>query len=118
MKKNVKFLAKTTLSLSILMLATSGHAAMTLEEQVVHLQQQVQELQSLMQQQKQTSEKISAELPILKEKSALKTDLKQLVTKGGAELSYTKICVQMRAINLKGQAPCITILVLFPWKAL
>lgn len=38
-----------------------------------------------MQQQKQTSEKISAELPILKEKSALKTDLKQLVTKGGAE---------------------------------
>ena len=85
MKKNVKFLAKTTLSLSILMLATSGYAAMTLEEQVVHLQQQVQELQSLMQQQKQTSEKISAELPILKEKSALKTDLKQLVTKGGAE---------------------------------
>lgn len=49
---------------------------MTLEEQVVHLQQQVQELQSLMQQQKQTSEKIYAELPILKEKSALKTDLK------------------------------------------
>ena len=43
MKKNVKFLAKTTLSLSILMLATSGYAAMTLEEQVVHLQQQVQE---------------------------------------------------------------------------
>lgn len=85
MKKNVKFLAKTTLSLSILMLATSGYAAMTLEEQVVHLQQQVQELQNLMQQQKQTSEKISAELPILKEKSALKTDLKQLVTKGGAE---------------------------------
>ena len=85
MKKNVKFLAKTTLSLSILMLATSGYAAMTLEEQVVHLQQQVQELQSLMQQQKQTSEKISAELPILKEKSVLKTDLKQLVTKGGAE---------------------------------
>ena len=85
MKKNVKFLAKTTLSLSILMLATSGYAAMTLEEQVVHLQQQVQELQNLMQQQKQTSEKISAELPILKEKSVLKTDLKQLVTKGGAE---------------------------------
>lgn len=85
MKKNVKFLAKTTLSLSILMLATSGYAAMTLEEQVVHLQQQVQELQNLMQQQKQTSEKISAELPILKEKSALKTDLKQLVTKSGAE---------------------------------
>lgn len=85
MKKNVNFLAKTTLSLSILTLATSGYAAMTLEEQVVHLQQQVQELQSLMQQQKQTSEKISAELPILKEKSALKTDLKQLVTKGGAE---------------------------------
>ena len=85
MKKNVNFLAKTTLSLSILMLATSGYAAMTLEEQVVHLQQQVQELQNLMQQQKQTSEKISAELPILKEKSALKTDLKQLVTKGGAE---------------------------------
>ena len=85
MKKNVKFLAKTTLSLSILMLATSGYAAMTLEEQVVHLQQQVQELQNLMQQQKQTSEKTSAELPILKEKSALKTDLKQLVTKGGAE---------------------------------
>ena len=85
MKKNVKFLAKTTLSLSILMLATSGYAAMTLEEQVVHLQQQVQELQNLMQQQKQTSEKISAELPILKEKSARKTDLKQLVTKGGAE---------------------------------
>lgn len=85
MTKNVKFLAKTTLSLSILMLATSSYAAMTLEEQVAHLQNQVQELQTLMQQQKQASEKISAELPILKEKSALKTDLKQLVTKGGAE---------------------------------
>ena len=89
MTKNVKFLAKTTLSLSILMLATSSYAAMTLEEQVTHLQQQVQELQTLMQQQKQASEKISAELPKLKEntseKSVLKSDLKQLVTKGGAE---------------------------------
>ncbi|WP_425919349.1 DcaP family trimeric outer membrane transporter [Acinetobacter sp. TSRC1-2] len=85
MKKYLGNMAQPTLGLAILMITTSSYAAMTLEEQVANLQKQVQELQTLMQQQKQASEKISAELPILKEKSALKTDLKQLVTKGGAE---------------------------------
>lgn len=85
MKKYLSNMAQPALGLAILMITTSSYAAMTLEEQVAHLQNQVQELQTLMQQQKQASEKISAELPILKEKSALKTDLKQLVTKGGAE---------------------------------
>src|SRR5690606_37557446 len=85
MKKYLSNMAQPALGLPILMITTSSYAAMTLEEQVAHLQNQVQELQTLMQQQKQASEKISAELPILKEKSALKTDLKQLVTKGGAE---------------------------------
>lgn len=85
MKKYLDNMAQPALGLAILMITTSNHAAMTLEQQVAHLQKQVQELQTLMQQQKQASEKISAELPILQEKSALKTDLKQMVTKGGAE---------------------------------
>ena len=85
MKKYLGNMAQPALGLAILMITTSNHAAMTLEQQVAHLQKQVQELQTLMQQQKQASEKISAELPILQEKSALKTDLKQMVTKGGAE---------------------------------
>lgn len=85
MKKYLGNMAQPALGLAILMITTSNHAAMTLEQQVAHLQKQVQELQTLMQQQKQASEKISADLPILQEKSALKTDLKQMVTKGGAE---------------------------------
>lgn len=85
MKKYLDNMAQPALGLAILIITTSNHAAMTLEQQVAHLQKQVQELQTLMQQQKQASEKISAELPILQEKSALKTDLKQMVTKGGAE---------------------------------
>lgn len=90
MKMNAKNLVKASLSLSILILGTSSYAEMTLEEQVKHLQQQVQELQALMQQQKQASEKISIELPKLKEniseKAVIKGDLRQLVTKGGTEL--------------------------------
>ena len=85
MKKYLDNMAQPALGLAILIITTSNHAAMTLEQQVAHLQKQVQELQTLMQQQKQASEKISADLPILQEKSALKTDLKQMVTKGGAE---------------------------------
>jgi hypothetical protein len=85
MKKYLDNMAQSALGLAILIITTSNHAAMTLEQQVAHLQKQVQELQTLMQQQKQASEKISADLPILQEKSALKTDLKQMVTKGGAE---------------------------------
>lgn len=89
MKMDANILVKVSLTLSILMMAIPSYAEMTLEQQVKPLQQQVQELQALMQQQKQTSEKISAELPKLKEniseKSVVKADQRQLMTKAGAE---------------------------------
>ncbi|WOE33118.1 DcaP family trimeric outer membrane transporter [Acinetobacter sp. SAAs470] len=87
MNKNAKKSVKIVLSVSILMRVTASYAEMTLEQQVAHLQQQVQELQNLMQQQKQASEKISAELPALK-KISDKIDIKPLVTKGGAEFEF------------------------------
>lgn len=89
MKKNAFFLAKSALGLSILMIAIPSYAEVPLEEQVGLLQQQVQELQTIIQQGKQDSEKNSVELTKLKEniseKPTLKSDRKQLMTKGGAE---------------------------------
>lgn len=86
MVNNLQFLAKSALSVSICIFATVSQAEMTLEQQVTQLQQQVQVLQALMQQQKTANEKIAAEIPVLKEKTAEKTSVFKHMTKGGAEL--------------------------------
>ena len=44
MKMDANILVKVSLTLSILMMAIPSYAEMTLEQQVKHLQQQVQEL--------------------------------------------------------------------------
>lgn len=85
MKNNLRFLAKSTLSISICMLATASHAEITLEQQVAQLQQQVQTLEALMQQQKIANEKIAAEIPALTGKSTEKTSVFKPTTKAGAE---------------------------------
>ena len=51
MKKNVQFFAKSTLTLSLLVLTSMTHAELSLQQQVDQLQQQVQALQELVQQQ-------------------------------------------------------------------
>ncbi|WP_298146608.1 hypothetical protein [uncultured Acinetobacter sp.] len=51
MKKNVQFYAKSTLTLSMLVLTSMTHAELSLQQQVDQLQQQVQALQELVQQQ-------------------------------------------------------------------
>lgn len=87
MLKKVKILTKTVLSSSILILATSSQAAMTLEEQVSHLQRQVLELQTLIEK-RQDNQKNPSESYTLKNKpenSASIKNLHQLMTKGGAE---------------------------------
>lgn len=102
MEKNLGFLAKTTLSASIYILATAGHAEMTLEQQVAQLQQQVQALQTLVQQQKVANEQIVAEIPALKEKSTERNSLLKHETKGGAEFElYGNVRADM-SYQMKG----------------
>lgn len=88
MKKNLSFLAKSTLSASIFMLATASHAEMNLEQQLAQLQQQVQALQAQVQQQKIDNEHVAAEIPALKKMAVDAKPLLKSTTKAGAELEF------------------------------
>lgn len=85
MKKNIQFLAKSTLTLSILVFTSLTHAEVSLEQQVAHLQQQVQALQELMQQQKVNDQKNASALVEATASQKSKAPVLQHQTKGGAE---------------------------------
>lgn len=90
MNKKANLIAKTVLSLSVLMAASSSFAQMTLEQQVESLQKQVQELQTLMKQQQSTNSSIQQNLNTAiaapPPPAGAKKEWNKLSTKNGAEL--------------------------------
>lgn len=91
MNEKVNLIAKTVLSLSVVMAASSSFAQMTLEQQVATLQKQVQELQTLMQQQQNNHASMQQNLntaviaaPALPE--GAKKEWNKLSSKNGAAL--------------------------------
>lgn len=85
MKKKVQFLAKSALTLSILVCTSLTHAEVSLEQQVAQLQQQVQALQELMQQQKLNDQKNASALLETTAVQKATAPVFQHKTKGGAE---------------------------------
>lgn len=92
MKKNINFIAKSVLSISMLMVASTSYAQMTLEQQVASLQKQVQELQELMKKQQNTNASIQQDLHAVAQTPpppppvGAKKEWNKFSTKNGAEL--------------------------------
>jgi Porin subfamily./Protein of unknown function (DUF3373). len=77
MNKSVRLFYRSTLSLAIFAVATSSYAEVT-QEQIAKLQQQIQELQAKFDKQNEDKKVVATS-------STSSSDLKHLVTKGGAE---------------------------------
>lgn len=110
MIKNVQFYAKSTLTLSMLVLTSMTHAELSLQQQVDQLQQQVQALQELVQQQQKVYdqkliEQKIATAPVLVESvtpQKAPSPALQHTTKGGAEFElYGNVRADM-SYQMKG----------------
>ncbi|OTG79084.1 DcaP-like protein [Acinetobacter sp. ANC 5054] len=110
MKKNVQFFAKSTLTLSMLVLTSMTHAELSLQQQVDQLQQQVQALQELVQQQQKVydqklNEQKIATAPVVVESvtpQKAPSPVLQHTTKGGAEFElYGNVRADM-SYQMKG----------------
>lgn len=94
MRKNFKLMTQSVLSVSVLMVASSSFAQMSLEEQVASLQKQVQELQEMMKQQQNTNAVIQQDLkttavsppPVPSSSQVEKKPWNKFSSKNGAEL--------------------------------